>query len=106
MKGDLGARARGGGGAGGAGWVAICGWGYRQGAALTGSQVFAKDKLGEFARVRWVSEDASTLYQKCAAVGVTKSVFRDSRIDLGTSWGQPVDSDVVTVIGLRDRLTL
>jgi porin len=68
--------------------------GRGKGVGLTGSYTFAEQRLGVFARLGWASEDASTAYEKYAAAGVTKSVFRDSMIGLGISWGQPHDNNV------------
>ena len=69
-----------------------------KGAALTGSYTFAENRLGIFARLGWASDDSSTLYEKYVAAGVTKSVFRDSMMGLGVSWGQPPNIDVDQVV--------
>jgi porin len=66
------------------------GWG----AGLTGSYTFTKQRLGTFARVAWASDDAATIYEKYAAAGVTKSVYKDSLMGLGASWGQAHNSDI------------
>ena len=65
-----------------------------EGIAITGSYTFSEQRLGLFGRLGWTSDDFSTLYEKYVAAGVTKSVFRDSMIGLGASWGQPPESDV------------
>ncbi len=62
------------------------------GAALTGSYSFAKSRIGTFARLAWANPNASTPYQRYAAAGVTKSVFKDSMMGLGASWGRPTGS--------------
>ena len=114
-----------------------------KGATLTGSYTFHEQRLGIFARLGRASDEASTLYEKHAAAGVTKNFYRDSMMGFGISWGQPPksdvdqiatelfyrwqlaqelaltpsiqllknpasnpDDDVVTVVGLRLRLTL
>ena len=64
-----------------------------EGVALTGTYTFTEQRLGLFARLGWTSQDTSTLYEKYAAAGVTKNVFRDSMMGLGVSWGQPPGSD-------------
>ena len=65
-----------------------------RGATLTASYTFTDKGLGVFARLGRAAEDAGTLYEKHAAAGFTKTVYRDSLIGLGGSWGQPPGSDV------------
>ncbi len=63
------------------------------GAGLTGSYTFENSRIGTFARLAWANEDASTPYQRYAAAGITKGVFRASEVGLGASWGRPPNSD-------------
>ena len=64
-----------------------------KGATMTGSYTFSEQRLGVFARLGWASSDAATLYKDYAAAGITKSIYRDSMIGLGMSWGKPQGSD-------------
>ena len=64
------------------------------GATLTGSYTFHEQRLGMFVRLGQASEGASTLYEKHAAVGVTKGAYKESVFGFGVSWGQPQGSDV------------
>ncbi len=63
------------------------------GVGLTGSYTFEDSRIGTFARLAWANEDASTPYQRYAAAGITKGVFRASEVGLGASWGRPPNSD-------------
>ena len=63
------------------------------GLGLTGSYLFEDSRIGTFARIAWANDDASTPYQRYAAAGITKGVFRGSEVGLGASWGRPPKSD-------------